>query len=77
MKDDLDSLMNQITQLPQAEKNKIFNMLLYQKSNASEKDIELIEFMTASSERLKKWAEESNDLMKRMDMFFDGLKKTD
>gem|GEM_PF-2772847 len=67
--------MNQISSLPEVEKNKIFNMLLYQKSNLSEKDIETIEFMTASSERLKKWMLESNELIKETDLFIDEIKE--
>ena len=76
MDKDLNSLINQINQLPEVEKNRIFNMLLYQKSNLSEKDIETIEFMTASSERLKTWMLESNELIKETDEFLNELKNS-
>ena len=76
MDKDLNSLINQINQLPEVEKNRIFNMLLYQKSNLSEKDIETIEFMTASGERLKTWMLESNELIKETDEFLNELKNS-
>jgi len=76
MKDDLDNLMNQISNLSDAQKKIIFNMLLYQKSNASQKDIELIEFVTSSNERLKKWLERTDKLIEKTDKIIDDVKKS-
>ena len=76
MKDDLNNLMGQISKLPQDAKKKIFNMLLYQNSAISDKDKETIEYLNASSERLKKWMEDSGKLMEKMDNFFNELKKS-
>ena len=76
MKDDLNNLMGQISKLPQDAKKKIFNMLLYQNSNASEKDIELIESVISSNERLKKWLERTDSLIEKTDSLIDDIRKS-
>lgn len=76
MEQDLNSLMKQISSLPEAEKKKILNMLLYQSSAISDKDRETIEYLNASTERLKKWMEDSDKLITKMDDFFNELKKS-
>lgn len=76
MDQNLDNLMKQISQLPETEKNKIFNMLLYQNSAISEKDKETIEFLNASSERLKKWGEKADKLIQKTDEFINDIKKS-
>ena len=76
MDQDLNDLIQKIRQLPQADKNRLLTFLMYQTSALSQKDKETIEFLTASSERLKKWMDDSDSLMKRMDIFFNELKKS-
>ena len=76
MEPDINNLIQQINQLPQADKSKLLTFLMYQTSIPSDKDKETIEFLTASSKRLITWIDDSDDLMKRMDVFFDELKKS-
>ena len=76
MEEDINNLMQKINQLPEAEKKRLLTFLMYQTSVFSDKDKETIEFLTASSERLRTWIDDSDDLMKRMDSFFDELKKS-
>ena len=76
MDQDINNLMKQISQLPQTEKSKLLTFLMYQTSAISDKDKEAIEFLTESSQQLKKWMNDSDDLMKRMDTFFDELKNS-
>ena len=76
MEKDINNLMHKINQLPEIEKKRLLTFLMYQTSILSDKDKETIEFLTASSERLRTWIDDSDDLMKRMDVFFDELKKS-
>ena len=76
MEKDINNLMHKINQLPEVEKKRLLTFLMYQTSTLSDKDKETIEFLTASSERLRTWIDDSDDLMKRMDVFFDELKKS-
>lgn len=76
MSENLDNLMKQISSLSESNKKRIFNMLLYQNSAISDKDKEAIEFLNSSSERLKKWMEDSEKLITKMDDFFNELKKS-
>ena len=76
MEQDLNDLIQKIRQLPQADKNRLLTFLMYQTSALPQKDKETIEFLTASSERFKKWMDDSDSLMKRMDIFFNELKKS-
>ena len=76
MEEDINNLMQKINQLPEVEKKRLLAFLMYQTSVLSDKDKETIEFLTASSERLRTWIDDSDDLMKRMDSFFDELKKS-
>ena len=76
MEEDINNLMQKINQLPEVEKKRLLTFLMYQTSILSDKDKETIEFLTASSERLRTWIDDSDDLMKRMDVFFDELKKS-
>lgn len=76
MEPDINNLMQQINQLPQADKSKLLTFLLYQSSAIPQKDKEIIEFMTASSERLKKWSEETDEVIKETEDFIDELKRS-
>jgi len=76
MSEELNNLIKQINSLSEADKKKIFNMLLYQRSAISDKDKETIEYITGSTERLKKWMEDSEKLINKMDAFFNELKKS-
>lgn len=76
MEKDINNLIQQISQLSQAEKNKLLTFLLYQSSTISEKDKETIEFLTASSEKFKTWMEETDKTIKKTEIFLDELKKS-
>ncbi len=76
MEQDLNNIMQSISKLPQTEKSKLLTYLIYQSSNIPEKDKEIIEYMTASSERLKNWMESTDNLIEKMDNFFNDLKKS-
>lgn len=76
MDENLNNLIKQISSLSEADKKKIFNLLLYQNSAISDKDKETIEFLNTSSEKLTIWMEDSDKLIKKMDDFFNELKKS-
>ena len=76
MEQDLNKLMQQIGQLPSADKSKLLTFLMYQTSALSKKDIETIEFLTASSERLKKWMEDTDKVIEETEEFLNDIKRT-
>ncbi|OGI19458.1 MAG: hypothetical protein A3B68_03970 [Candidatus Melainabacteria bacterium RIFCSPHIGHO2_02_FULL_34_12] len=76
MNENFDNLLSSINSLPKSEQDKLFNYLLYKKSALSQDKKELIEFMTASSERIKQWMKRTDNLIEKMDDFFNDLKKS-
>lgn len=76
MDQDINKLMHTISQLTEVERNKLLNFLIFKSSFISDKDKETIEYLAASSERLKKWMEDSDRLIGKMDDFFNELKKS-
>ena len=76
MEQDLNKLMQQIGQLPHADKSKLLTFLMYQTSALSKKDIEIIEFLTASRERLTKWMEDTDKVIEETEEFLNDIKRT-
>lgn len=76
MEQDINSLMQQISQLPQTEKNKLLTFLLYQSSAIPQKDKETIEFLTVSSERFTKWIKETDKVIEETEIFLNELRKS-
>lgn len=76
MEQDINSLMQQISQLPQTEKNKLLTFLLYQSSAIPQKDKEAIEFLTVSSERFTKWIKETDKVIEETEIFLNELRKS-
>ena len=75
MSENFDNILGSISNLPQSDQDKIFNYLLYRKSALSQDKKELIEFMTASSERIKQWMKRTDKLVNECDQFFNELEK--
>lgn len=75
MSENFDNLLSSLNGLSQPEQDKIFNYLLYKKSALSQDKKELIEFMTASSERIKQWMKRTDKLVDECHLFFDELEK--
>ena len=73
MDENIDNILSSISKLPKSDQDKVFNFLLYRKSALSENDKEMVEFMTASSERLKQWTKRTDKLIDDCDKFFDEL----
>ena len=73
MEQDLNKLMHSVSQLSEVEKNKLLNFLIFQSSFISKKDKETIDFLTASSERLKKWMDET---IKETEIFLNDIKRS-
>ena len=76
MEQDLNKLMHSVSQLSEVEKNKLLNFLIFQSSFISEKDKETINFLTASSERLKKWMDETDETIKETEIFLNDIKRS-
>ena len=75
MSENFDNILGSISNLPQSDQDKIFNYLLYKKSALSQDKKELIEFMTASSERIKQWMKRTDKLVNECNQFFNELEK--
>ena len=76
MEQDLNKLVNSISQLPKAEQNKILTFLLYQSSSLTQDEKETIEFLTSSSEKIKKWLDSTDSLLEENKKFFSDITKT-
>ena len=70
-----DNLLSSINNLSKSEQDKIFYFLLYNKLTISPDSKELVEFMTASSERLKQWTNRTDKVIDECDKFFNELDK--
>ena len=76
MEQDINNLMQQISQLPEAEKSKLLTFLLYQSAAIPQKDKETIEFLTASSQRFAKWIKETDEVIEETEIFLNELRKS-
>lgn len=74
MKKDINELLSTIGQLPKVDQDKILHFLLYKKSTLSENDKETIDYLAASSERIKKWVGETDQLLEENKKFFNELR---
>lgn len=73
MDENIDNILSSINRLPKSDQDKVFNFLLYRKSALSQDSKEIVEFMTASSERLKQWTQRTDQLIDDCNQFFNGL----
>ena len=76
VEEDLNKLMHSVSQLSEVERKKLLTFLIYKSSFISEKDKETIEFLTASSERLKKWMDETDETIKETEIFLNDIKRS-